>query len=559
MSGIEVAGIVLAVIPILMQGLDNYKSGLRTLGSGFRKRITVEKLCRVLLLQASTLEELVKHVLLSSGCEAPTHFDAQTRAILSNPEIEPDIAEYLGERYNIFASMMDQCNEILQMLVAKVATFVPAQKSGELNGVIEANRQTQKGQLSLVSRINLVLNLKSLEEDCRNLDESISRMDRFLNRLSANCQLSGVQPSTKSKRLAKTFWRLRKHATHLYTAISKGWELDCHEQHEVKLRLEDRPGERKHRHGGEATKTPLCVFELVFVGTLPSQHRLWHETTVQIPRPSTEDDNDDGEQTSSLTTQQKPPKVKIAMVKPPTGPETQKPREIQGICSAIRQARTDQEDLHFILTSRCGLARPPHRKGRVDPCQYKRTISLASVLDASTNNAKPRAQFSWTARANLALLVASNFLQLLDTPWIRVKLCCDAVSFLQDAKDQLNFLKPFLCLPFGSAAATLGSKPPISDALLELGIMLLEIWDATTLRQKFCLDADPVGRQRQIHALDWYEAVDTQLPGRCSQAIFHCISGIRGAIPGELHSDDMRVWESLCEKVIEPLRVIAEL
>jgi hypothetical protein len=98
MSGIEVAGIVLAVIPILVQGLGNYKSGLKIVGSGFRKRMIVDKLCHVLLQQACFLEELVKHVLLSSGCEAPTHFDAQTRAILSNPEIGPDISEYLGER-----------------------------------------------------------------------------------------------------------------------------------------------------------------------------------------------------------------------------------------------------------------------------------------------------------------------------------------------------------------------------------------------------------------------------------------------------------------------------
>ena len=129
MSGIEVAGIVLAVIPILVQGLNNYKSGLKTVGSGFRKRRTVEKLCRVLLLQSNTLEELVKHVLLSSGCETPTHFDAQTCAILSNPEIEPDVAEYLDQRYDMFILMMDACNEILQMLVAKVATFVPTQVS----------------------------------------------------------------------------------------------------------------------------------------------------------------------------------------------------------------------------------------------------------------------------------------------------------------------------------------------------------------------------------------------------------------------------------------------
>lgn len=129
MSGIEVAGIVLAVIPLLLQGLTNYKSSLKDVGRGFRKRQTVEKLCRVLRLQSNTLEELVKHVLLSSGCEAPNQFDAQTRTSLSKPEIGLEVADYLDQRYDMFISMMDECDEILQGLVAKVVTFVPAQVS----------------------------------------------------------------------------------------------------------------------------------------------------------------------------------------------------------------------------------------------------------------------------------------------------------------------------------------------------------------------------------------------------------------------------------------------
>lgn len=402
--------------------------------------------------------------------------------------------------------------------------------------------------------------MKSLEEDCRKLDESISAMDRFLGRLASNHQLSGNHPSGRSKRIARIFWSLRTHASNLYTAISTSWEQDCHEEHEVKLRLEDRLGEFKHHHKAEATKSALHIFELVFVGSFPSQHRLWHETTVHVLRPTANDQDGDDEQTSTAAVQQKPPKVKVAIVQPSTGPERQKPRKIQGICSAIQQAQADQEDLHFMLTSRRRFARPPTRKGWVSSCKYKDTVSLSNILDAKCSNKEARGLSSWATKVNLALLVASNFLQLLETPWIRRKLCSSAVSFLQDTPDQLDLSRPFLCCPFGPAVAATScdARLPVSDALVELGIMLLEIWHATTLRQKFGLDAEPAGRERQMKALDWYEEVDTQLPGRYCQAIFHCISGIRGAIPGELRSDDMRLWESMCEKVIQPLRVISE-
>lgn len=127
MSGIEVVGIVLGVIPLVIEGLKSYQSGLKTMGNGFRKRKIVNKLCRALLLQSNTIEELVKHLLLCSGCEVPAALDFQTFNILNDPDVKPEVIEYLDQRYDVFVSMLDECKEILQELATKIAKLVPAQ------------------------------------------------------------------------------------------------------------------------------------------------------------------------------------------------------------------------------------------------------------------------------------------------------------------------------------------------------------------------------------------------------------------------------------------------
>ena len=127
MSGIEVAGVVLAVIPLVIEGLKVYQSGLKTIGRGFRKRKLVDKLCHKLQFQEHTIELLIIHLLLCSGCQVSAARDARDLDVLKDPDVQPDIIEYLNHRYDTFVSMLAESQSILQKLATKIAKLIPEQ------------------------------------------------------------------------------------------------------------------------------------------------------------------------------------------------------------------------------------------------------------------------------------------------------------------------------------------------------------------------------------------------------------------------------------------------
>lgn len=569
MSGIEVIGLVMGAIPLVVQGLKAYQSGLKSIGSGFRKRKTVDKLCHKLQFQAHTIELLVAHLLLHSGCAVPGALVAQNLAMLNDPDIQPDIVEYLDHRYDSFVSILVESNSSLQYLASKIVKLIPeqvflsialrcsyinsVQKSTALQAMIDGNNEVSKGQLSFRARFSVILSTDSLNEDCAELEKCIDAMDRFLRLITSNQQHSGVQPSRKSKRVAKSLWRIRDHVNRLYKAISTGWEQNCHQQHEAKLRLEGRLSTNivTRTKARDQVEGSLHKFELVFAGDVPKRCCLWHETSVHVLEQSANDPLQDA--------QVRQPKVKLTVAGPPHTREQQLV-EIQGICSAVQQAQTNHGHAMFILLATSRFARPEKQLDHYRSCEAKSTTHLADILKKGSNSQQQLLPSpSWAARTSLALVVASNFLQLLQTPWAGPKLSSTAISFLHNANHQPDFKKPVISIPFDPTPTAAPAAAPVPDALLELGIMLLEIWCTTTLCEQFSLGAEPTGRQRQMHALDWHEQAAPSLPESYSRPVFQCISGIRGAFAGKMEWDDMKLWESVCELVIEPLKAISEI
>lgn len=132
MTGIEIAGLLLGAIPIILEGLDIYKGGLSRIGAGFRKRKYVEKLSHALLLQGQTLEEIVKSVLLSSGCEAPLAYKDDTQPYFADTEVQYQVTEYLGEKNSrAFKHAIQECDMIIQQLAMKIAAVVPSVKASD--------------------------------------------------------------------------------------------------------------------------------------------------------------------------------------------------------------------------------------------------------------------------------------------------------------------------------------------------------------------------------------------------------------------------------------------
>ena len=106
---------------------------------------------------------------------------------------------------------------------------------------------------------------------------------------------------------------------------------------------------------------------------------------------------------------------------------------------------------------------------------------------------------------------------------------------------------------FGSVQTASRSIEP-KVALLELGILLLEIWHKTTLEARFGLKEAPRAYYDRIgHTLEWLDDVDEPLPDLYDKAVAHCL---RVNISGDtrfLDWEDTKLWNVICGDIITPL------
>lgn len=88
MSGFEIVGVTLGVLPVVLHSVDVYKDSIHRVGTTIRKRKYVEKLARALLLQQQILEETVKSVVLACGCEDVSALEEDPLGCSSNEDIK---------------------------------------------------------------------------------------------------------------------------------------------------------------------------------------------------------------------------------------------------------------------------------------------------------------------------------------------------------------------------------------------------------------------------------------------------------------------------------------
>ncbi len=127
MSGFEVVGIALGILPILLHSVDAYKDSLRRVGTTIRKRKHVEKLARALLLQQQILEETVKSVVLACGCENVGALEEDPFEYFSNEDVRERVEDYLGPKNSIaFVGLLGANNDIVKKVAENISGLVPA-------------------------------------------------------------------------------------------------------------------------------------------------------------------------------------------------------------------------------------------------------------------------------------------------------------------------------------------------------------------------------------------------------------------------------------------------
>ena len=126
MSGIEVAGLVLGAIPVLIETLKFLKSGMQMSRIFFRRQAVFNKLTLALIFQQETLAQIIRSILIQSGCDTVLDFDHNPHDVLVDGQTQEHILEYLGEKnLYILTETLKQSYETVHSVAQNISCFVP--------------------------------------------------------------------------------------------------------------------------------------------------------------------------------------------------------------------------------------------------------------------------------------------------------------------------------------------------------------------------------------------------------------------------------------------------
>ena len=367
--------------------------------------------------------------------------------------------------------------------------------------------------------------------------------------------------SPKVAGLARFLNRVQGHASSLYSAIRTAWADTCHSSHGTRLLLDGRPEaihSRRKQH---------VAFKIVFEsGSKPDENEFRTEAGVEIL-----DEDDVEEQAahqyvscsifkySALMILHRAQNVRFHIEDKPTY------TVIDGICSSLLQTAQAKQPASFYLSpdqllryQSTGATRPsivltpgsPH--GHLN---YDDSVTLNEVL---TNGIR----FDLRDKITIAFVLVSSQLQLHSTPWLPNYWSKDLVRFpcvrdLQTSNISVIYSCPFVQSRF-STIITTDEKvlPSAKRPLLELGIILLEVWH----QQTFAAYASSVDKNldegyglRYEAAKQWLDESEQLLLPSYLSVLSRCIEyNIANGLPKSEWRDEV-LRQSICQDLLRPL------
>ena len=398
----------------------------------------------------------------------------------------------------------------------------------------------------------MVFNLEKLKHEIEALDRSTNSLDKFTRNVTSNHQPGQNAPSRKAVKLAKALQAVRQNAVNLHSALTRQWVTPCHQRHELKVFLEDRMTEPTPNQAPNDARA--SCFKVVFVGGMTHPTDFWHETLFHIEA--------EDPQTTGTPLPSQGPRIRFSTPqRQPTSPKLNVP----DICAAITSAACTAHHPIFYLTGTRKMAMTLHTQAAAmtQSSQASSTTLQKIFLDRHNQNS-PSLPLPWKWRMVLALKVASSFLQFIRTPWVQPSWSASSIHIPYIAgSHELDLSRPFL-----SAEFSRNSPPPINrqaqvkEDLLELGILLLEIWHENNLENQFAqqLSTSNVPFMRRACAVQWLEDLQTNpLPDLYFRAASHCVSGLMTPNPRASEWDHPDLWKSVCENIIDSLSKVARI
>ena len=598
MSGIEVAGIALAVFPIILDGISHFVEGIETVRRWRHYRIR-------LLSYADVIET-----------QKVYYLDTLEGLLIDLVDSEDDMAHLMAEPGGMFWQKTEYARKLKQRLHRSYHVFIKAMKDmlQNLSAMCRKLGIGTAGEVRLIccSRVHVApafeswrlyhsVKLASLTPSCQILWDEYSVMERGMNRLKVtlsrnvyqgyidaidkankdlrditrqNVYLEPLRRSRKPKRPIADINLVRRHAASLYQMLIAGtaWSCQCRENHLASLRLEPRPRpEENDGSGGDfrysfrillaRSKQPHSVettAEWQEIVIKPSAIRFSSPNSgTKVPRQSRK---------VQFVTHRGKQEV-IPGRSHSQSPLVQSTTAILDMCQALCSYAGYDEPMGFLI---CDNDKDyQHYLYRADtlPIEEPQSTSLSELLSERTWPSKT-GRLSKRERLEIAVTLASSVLQLDGSPWLKSRWSSHDIYFHQKWTQAPcpRYLHPYLAwkqcsiksnMMSNTESLSFGSHLIRSEVLFALGLTLGELCFGKTLELMKVSDEeeDSVEIAAAKTALKLIDLVYDEMGDTYGDVVRRCLLQPFDVRNMSLNNEEvqLRVYESIVVPLAEDL------
>ncbi len=128
MSGIEIAGLILGVVPLTIAALKQYKAAREMKHAIIHKSLYIDRLIQALEEQKFVFESEFRIMLRAAGLEQQeisTISGEYLQAILLRSDVAEGLSRYLGRGYDPYRNALVRCEASLKEIVRIIGGLVP--------------------------------------------------------------------------------------------------------------------------------------------------------------------------------------------------------------------------------------------------------------------------------------------------------------------------------------------------------------------------------------------------------------------------------------------------
>lgn len=557
-TGVETAGLVLASLPIVVQVLTEYRSGLRKTLFLVRKSKAYEnkvgKLARQLRILQTNLKQVLVRVI---GAAAPDVWSGEVpkdyRNELWTGETGNRIKTYLEgvDAFDTFESIIEEFEEhlldVAESLIGLLTT--PGADPRDLRAIVDGHNKSG-GHFRLRGKVEFIMRESQINTAVEELKTLSGCLESLVGNSDSVHHMKQLKASSKQNGYAKALYAVQRHAHAFFKALRSSWDQSCHPSHETLLHLEDRCSVQSSRATPSHAHPALTFIALLRKDPARGDVLLtWHQTHVSVF---------ENHLSETLLPASATPLSQQAVQRPRfvlpmnTDPTTQGDQHvpIQDMCRVLLEI--GPRTLFVSADSRLFRPAVQNTPTPLEPNEGHNTLELKELLRRKPN-LSPMDKFRF------ALSIASSLLQLNLTPWICKCWTKDDIWLRRERSADCGYdvAHPLIRGRFEESTSCQRSEDDPEAALLELGILLVEVWTEKTMEAwvesigRAYADLSDLALRRGL-LYDWWNELRKKAPPNYCQVVQICF------FPGEFGDVD-KSWDDVQFKalyytnIVEPL------